>query len=61
MAVALSTPTPYSHEGGNMGRMGRTVGAAIGALLVVIFFATVAARIHHTSSSVSSQGIISQR
>lgn len=33
--------------------MGRTVGAAIGALFMMIVFATIAARIHHTYSSSS--------
>jgi hypothetical protein len=46
MAVALIVA--HATGGGNMGR---TVGAAIGALLVMFFLATVAARIHHTFSS----------
>ncbi len=41
--------------------MGRTIGAAIGALLMMIAFATIAARIHHTYASTSSQTTISRR
>jgi hypothetical protein len=48
-------------EEAHMGPMGRTVGAAVGALLMLIFFATIAARIHHTSVSAFAQTTVSRR